>query len=389
MEKIKYLDGLRGLAALIVVLSHFVVVFYPALYTGEASEVHFVSELEVVIAGTPLNLLYNGNFAVCIFFILSGYVLTYRFFRDKDTETLKSGAFRRYIRLLVPVLFSNLVALILMKASLFYNVQAGSITKSTFMFTELWKFNPSFWDFLKESFFGVFFLDQCNYNPVLWTMTYEFIGSFMVFILAALIGRFKYRRLIYAVLCVLLFRTYYVAFLIGFILSDLTFNGYLEIFRNWIAKLILAGLLLGSYPAGMDVSNTMYIFFNFMYMPIDPIFFHMLGSICIMLALLNSQRLQKFFSSRPFVYLGRISFSMYLIHMIVIGSLSSYLFLVLNRSLSYDLSFVIVFAVSLIVIFLVSNLVSRYVDEKGILLSRRVYLYVKGKAEMLRHPERS
>lgn len=380
MDKLKHLDGLRGLAAFVVVLSHFAVVFYPALYTANPRETRFVSQLDIIIAGTPLNVLYNGNFAVCIFFILSGYVLTYKFFRDKDPESLKSGAFRRYCRLLVPVLFSNILVFALMKLSLFYNIQVGNITKSTWWFSGAWTFKPGIFDVLKESFFGVFVLEQCEYNPVLWTMTYEFFGSFLVFTIAALFGRFKYRNWIYFALCCLLLNTYYMAFVVGLILSDLTFNGYLEVFRNNIAKLILVGLLLGSYPAGMDVTNTMYTLFQFSFLG-NPMVFHILGSVCIMLAIINSKRLQWFFSLKPMAFLGKISFSMYLIHLSIIGTFSSFLFLQLLKYYDYNISFSITFLTSLATILVVSVYVNKYVDEKGIRFSRLLYKYIQSKVQ--------
>jgi peptidoglycan/LPS O-acetylase OafA/YrhL len=381
MDKIKYLDGLRGLAAFVVVLSHFAVVFYPALYTANASEVRFVSQLDLIIAGTPLNVIYNGNFAVCIFFILSGYVLTYKFFRDKNPETLVSGAFRRYFRLLVPVLFSNLLVFIFMKLSLFHNVQAGNITKSTWWFTEAWTFRPELLSMLKESFFGVFVLDECNYNPVLWTMRYEFFGSFLVFFLAATIGRYKHRNIIYFFLCCLLFQTYYLAFVAGLILCDLTFNGYLEVFGKVIPKLVLLGLFLGSYPAGMEVTNTIYYLFEIRVINNNPLLFHILGSVCIMLGIINSKRLQHFFSIKILQFLGRISFPMYLVHLTLIGTFSCFLFVKLTGYLDYNVAFIVTFLLSLLLIFSFSAIINKYIDEKGILLTHKMYKFIKDKLQ--------
>ena len=59
------LDWLRGLAAFNVVLFHFACAFYP----------HAVSEYDPApwaIADTPLAIVYNGGFAVAVFFVLFG-----------------------------------------------------------------------------------------------------------------------------------------------------------------------------------------------------------------------------------------------------------------------------------------------------------------------------
>jgi peptidoglycan/LPS O-acetylase OafA/YrhL len=268
-----------------------------------------------------------------------------------------------------------------MKLSLFHNVQAGNITKSTWWFTEAWTFRPELLSMLKESFFGVFVLDECNYNPVLWTMRYEFFGSFLVFFLAAAIGRYKHRNIIYFFLCCLLFQTYYLAFVAGLILCDLTFNGYLEVFGKVIPKLVLLGLFLGSYPAGMEVTNTIYYLFEIRVINNNPLLFHILGSVCIMLGIINSKRLQHFFSIKILQFLGRISFPMYLVHLTLIGTFSCFLFVKLTRYLDYNVAFIVTFLLSLLLIFGFSAIINKYIDEKGILLTHKMYKFIKNKLQ--------
>ncbi|MDD5616650.1 MAG: acyltransferase [Candidatus Methanoperedens sp.] len=160
MEKIKYLDGLRGLAAFIVVLGHYAVGFYPASYTARIEEVRADNAVDLLISGTPLNVFYGGNFAVTVFFILSGYVLSYKFFKYRDQEIIISSAVRRYFRLLIPVLFSSIIAYSFMKLSLFYNKEAATLTTSTWWLAAYWDFNPNFIDMLKQTFVGVFFFEN-------------------------------------------------------------------------------------------------------------------------------------------------------------------------------------------------------------------------------------
>ena len=47
MDKVQYLNGLRGMAALIVVFNHFVDGFLPALHSGNINETHFGKSLGV------------------------------------------------------------------------------------------------------------------------------------------------------------------------------------------------------------------------------------------------------------------------------------------------------------------------------------------------------
>jgi peptidoglycan/LPS O-acetylase OafA/YrhL len=54
---------------------------------------------------TPVTILYHGYFWVVVFFILSGFVLTLRFFKIRKHTCLTGGTFRRYLRLMIPVWF--------------------------------------------------------------------------------------------------------------------------------------------------------------------------------------------------------------------------------------------------------------------------------------------
>ncbi len=80
-RRVLYLDGLRGLAAMQVVFGHYTNVFVPAWFSR-------------------LGLLVNGDFAVFIFFIMSGFVLTPSFARAP--RAVPRGLARRAIRLGIP-----------------------------------------------------------------------------------------------------------------------------------------------------------------------------------------------------------------------------------------------------------------------------------------------
>lgn len=79
MQKLNHWESLRGLAAMTVLFGHFFSTFYPALGNADIKFIHTKNAIELFIAKSPLNILYSGNFGVCIFFILSGYVLNCRY----------------------------------------------------------------------------------------------------------------------------------------------------------------------------------------------------------------------------------------------------------------------------------------------------------------------
>ena len=93
----------------------------------------------------------------------------------------------------------------------------------------------------------------------------------------------------------------------------------------------------------------------------------------IMYVLLNSQGLQKVFSSPVPVFLGKISYSLYLVHFPVIGSLTCALFLALYPVLPYGEAFLISCISSLFLIIPLSYLFYRYIDMTGSKLSKSFY----------------
>jgi peptidoglycan/LPS O-acetylase OafA/YrhL len=106
--RIRSLDGLRGVAALQVVFFHAMLVAPPLadLVRNGASPLLWVE----IVSFTPLRLLWAGQEAVVIFFVLSGTVLTLPFLHRRfDAVTFYP---RRLLRIYVPVWGSVLLALL-------------------------------------------------------------------------------------------------------------------------------------------------------------------------------------------------------------------------------------------------------------------------------------
>jgi peptidoglycan/LPS O-acetylase OafA/YrhL len=377
MKKIQYLDGLRGLAAFVVVFHHFMLAFYPALFAEPNAPNHLSDGIENFASGSVFNLFYNGKFAVSIFFVLSGYVLTYKFFNIKDYSIIAASATKRYMRLALPAAFSVMLAFVLMKISFFYNQQAALLSGSEWI-GFFWNFTPNFFDALRQSFIGAFFSEDYDYNALLWTISYEFIGSFLVFAFTALFGKNKNRLIFYLLAILIFFQTYYLAFILGMLLSDLSAHKKLNLTQIDTKKLLrfsllIIGLFFGSIPSGRDLSGTIYSFFDITYLSDAAAFFHTIGAFMTMLVLLDSKRLQKFFSHKYLLFLGEISFSLYLLHFIVIGTFSSFIFVKLYPLLPYHTAFLTMFGLSLPVIFLVSYGATKYIDKHSMNASHLVY----------------
>lgn len=100
-DRFDALDSLRGLAALVVVVNHCLNLFPPFGGFGASQTVYAVDPVVAWVARSPLSLLWDGRAAVALFFVLSGFVLALPWFRGRQ-PTYGSFAIRRVCRIYLP-----------------------------------------------------------------------------------------------------------------------------------------------------------------------------------------------------------------------------------------------------------------------------------------------
>jgi peptidoglycan/LPS O-acetylase OafA/YrhL len=289
-----------------------------------------------------------------------------------------------------PVAVSVLVAFVLLKLGAFHNGAVAAITGSNGL-GELWLYVPHLRETLNQAFVSTFLQGSPgpqSYNPVLWTMQIEFLGSMLVFGAAALFGKTPRRGWAYLVLAVVLWKTYYLGFVIGMVLADLSVRPVIQELAARVkwpvwTTAVLAGLLFGAFPSSGNTAGTAYEFTGritahaALWYPL----WHTIGAALMVTAVLGWARLQRALNWAPLVELGRQSFALYLTHLIVIATFSSYLFLQLGHSFGYRTSFLITFGVSIVLIFAISWLYSKWVDEPAIRLGKWLTSERKPKVE--------
>ena len=268
MKKLSYIDGLKGIGALMVYFCHFVFAFYYAAYSLSPEAAHTASGLEIAIGKTPLNLLYSGNAAVCLFLVFSGFVLCLSYFSTGDKRRLGKSARRRYLRLMPMILIANIFIFLLMSLGLYRNAETAVLTKSEAWFAGFNQFAPDFLRMLYESLIGCFLQGSNDYNGVLWMIPYLFWGALAVYLTAYLAGGRRLRYLAYGVLLLLLLKVdiYFAGVFLGFAASDFfcTQEKGMKLWRRfWVLPLLafalgvavtLLGVKLRAYwkPEGGD-----------------------------------------------------------------------------------------------------------------------------------------
>jgi peptidoglycan/LPS O-acetylase OafA/YrhL len=376
-DRNKSLDGLRGIAALMVVLYHFLYSFYPAILTLQPAQTHTHTPFELSIGHSFLSVFFNGTFAVCIFFVLSGYALSYRFFAHNDSQSPVAGIIKRYPRLVIPVFASVLLAYVMLHLHAFSIADLGkNYTHNTTWLPKLWNFPPDFLKALSESFSEAFFYGgTLEYNPVLWTMYVEFLGSLLVFIFLLAFGGLRLRVLCYIAIGLIFLKTYLLAFLIGVALCDYRYGKFYRPIGSYLplalALLALAGGSFFWYQ--YDATSKLGLLSNAS--PEQNQWLFIGSATLLVFSVIEKSILSQLLAARLPVFLGKISFSFYLLHLIVLGSFSAFAFrfFVETIQVNYHLSFVFTFLLSLSLIFFLSNLFTKYIDQNAIRFSTFAY----------------
>ncbi|CAJ36742.1 acyltransferase family protein [Methanocella arvoryzae] len=390
VEKIGYLDGVRGVAALMVAISHFFYGFYPSISSLSPLLIN-INSINITLNFKPLIYMIIHNPAcVPIFFVLSGYVLTYKFFQtnnpEKKQDIYLGGAIKRYPRLMIPACVSIIIAFILLSLGLFYNDTASSLLgpKNIFEsgFAENWQFTPNLFDALRQGLFSAYFSDNKNgtdhslvsYNGVLWTMYCEFTGSLILFAILAIFGEFKYRRILYIPVILIFIGTHYMGFIFGLLLADL-FNNQ-EGIRHKVNNLYILIAVLAICIIYWLFINRLTNFPLLGLYKLDLIYIYISVGL-LMFVILSSNFMQWLLSRSLFLFLGKISFSMYLLHGIIFASFSSLVFIYLFPKTSYLISFCVTFLLSMIVVFGASYLYYHCVDSQSMRISKEIYNRLK------------
>lgn len=350
LRKTAYLDGLRGFAALLVYCLHHQVWAHP----GYILENSYGYEGNYYFACLPIvrTFFTGGHYAVSIFFVISGYVLSTKSLSlihtgqyDRLSEALGSALFRRWLRLYIPVIFSTLIT-----ASMphLFGIKANFVPEQTWR-DELWKWYCEF-----KNFSFVFRLGGepwFSYSFHTWSIPFEFRGSICIYTALLAFSRCTTAARLAAEIALAFYFLYiadgahFAMFTAGMFLCDLDHLAErerlpkrllsLERFKQPIFYFFLVlGIILGGCPshhydiqilkdspgwswfAGLVPQAV----FDFKW------FFLFWGSVLTVASIPRIPWLKAFFENRACQHLGRISFAFYLVHGPVLWTLGERLY---------------------------------------------------------------
>ena len=349
-----YLDGLRGVAAVLVFFCHYTENNFRSLTPSYGlglepdPELYRVASADAWVQLPFLRVIFSGRPMVHIFFVISGFVLSYkpvRALHARDTDrcyaALASSTFRRAFRLFGPCVVSTFIVLCLR--------QMGYLTpaKDT-LAEEFWKwkgavFHQITWPWAWDRDL------RPAYDIHLWTIPIEFAHSMLLFLVLLMLSRVKLRVRIATVLgllgyCLACGKWAAFEFLAGLFLAEVyvlraarakakEWEGDSEEMRgardatNWPLKifqccLVLFALFIAGWP-NRDAEETPGIRYLLEQTPypfaaMDRLapqkFWFGLSAVAMVWAVGELGFLRRFFESPFAQYCGRISYAVYICH---------------------------------------------------------------------------
>lgn len=359
------LDSLRGLAAFSVMLSHFMLIIPASIITK-------------IIEFGPTRIFVAGSEAVVLFFILSGFVLSIPFYNNKNIG-IRTFLIKRFLRIYLPYYFAIFLAILLSQI-----VYKDRIDVLSDWFNSPWSNDISLSLILSHVFLiGSF--PNANLDPVIWSLVHEMRVSLIFPFLMMLLYRLNLK------MCICMaFLLSIISFLLYLLLSKPN-NDFIQTIHY--LSLFIIGAILSKYRNSLisimqgftKIFKILWIVFGmFMYLYAKPAYALKLilghrdsflativdswcvtiGASIIILFSLSSNTFSKFLLRKPLYFLGKISYSLYLYHCIVL--------LTLTHLLYSEISIWFIWTIALLVSLIISALSYYSIEKASINLGKKL-----------------
>lgn len=355
LRRTAHLDGIRGFAALIVYIGHHQLWARDSINIGTLLENGYGFNKQYFFACLPFvrTFFSGGHLSVCLFFAISGYVLSAKalaFIHAEDHQSLSrnlsSALFRRAPRLYLPVIVVTFIYLTVWHA---FGVWPEYPVRKETYFAEI----RNWADELRNLTFifrdtGIPWL---SYNFHVWSIPVEFRGSITIYVALLTFSTWSsVARLLGE--CGLMFYFMYIVnapslsvFISGMLLCDLDLLALEDKlpklvsqfapYQNSIANILfVVGLYLGGVPSSSsemdDLRNTpgwYYLSYLKPRVQTETKHFYLFwAAIFLLFSIPRIRPIKSFFETRFCQYLGHISYMFYLVHGPILWTLGDRLY---------------------------------------------------------------
>ncbi len=284
------LTGLRFYAAFWVFLFH--------LYNDK-----YISELEFL----PIT---KGYLGVDIFFVLSGFILTYVYHKDFFDRSVTWSKYYHFIvkrfAKIYPLHLLTFFGVVVIKILSKYALHQNHLKISGYGILE---------NLLMVHAWG--FLDTLTWNMPSWSVSSEWFAYLFVFVFLAFLFRFlKIKWFVLGVSVIIFCCILWWSWMPGFKTDDFTYNSFGRIIPEF-----MLGSLIAFFKISIDLKkqkSTIFLLISLVFISVLFMNGNMIdllgifGFSGIILALSYPTHLDKLFSSKVLIFLGNVSYAFYM-----------------------------------------------------------------------------
>jgi len=354
-ERLKYIDGYKGIACLCIMLGHFCGIYK---YSSDISAIQ--NGFMDVLTRRPFSFFTDENFWLVFFMLVSGYLCAKSaFWKIENLLSLIRYCAARFFRLAIPILFSCLIIYIIQITLGFHGYKLENIIHNKW-FTSGYQEHLGIFD-VAVSPFKTLVLGENVFVPPYWCLRDILEGTVIIYIsdyIAMMfekhlnkIGIYFVTIMAFSGAMILLVKPLVIVVLMGSLLS---------LFENYIEKVHIpvpiCYLMLFAPVLAFEIRiNSLSI------------------AICFGLCLIGIKRIsviQKALEARPMKFLGELSWGIFSYHWAILSSVGAICFMSMSES---SIAFMLMLMVSIVVTILIS-----FIDYKCIVpLTKKVINWIK------------
>lgn len=325
-----YITGLKGIACVFVMIGH-----YLGVYESSQQFLPGIPVLDTIL-NSRVSFLLNAGYWLYLFFFLSGYLVSKS--QVKTVAGVATKSLHRFFRLAFPVFFAYLVIYLISCLTGFYNLQTAKLFRCDW-FQSFYSEQYSIMHVLRSPI-DVLIHGDAVLNAPYWVLRDMFITSIAIYILkyGYLTLSKKNKAICYAVYVMVTFATVKVspvitACLIGMLLfmyEDAEGKFSKVYFLFWASIIAISQSVL----YGIFLSNVFFVFL-ILYAP-------------------RVKLLDCVLSSKPVVFLGKISWGIFSFHWPLMCSVGAALIINLQPHMGLVKAYLLACVVSAVITFVVS-----------------------------------
>lgn len=376
--RVNELDSVRGIAAFVVVLHHFWETVLPDQNTfpfegNPIAGTGWLADVAYWISLSPLRLLFSGHAAVGVFFVLSGFALTKSLSYSRQNEFLRFMV-RRFFRIYPPF-----ALIILSTALLCYWLQPQAIPGRDWINLS---WNTPVTTDLVLGHLGMIVTSghYVSLNSPMWTLVHELRISLIFVFLAPLVIAYPRSAFVTSIVVFILLSIRHLTTLFTDVVPDgLTREIVLSVFQTArYVMFFVFGILVASKYTAFDaflsrrpgLTKVLWpMAFLLLAVPYTKgyvEFSYAVGAFVLITLCMHSPTARGFLNRPPLLWLGRVSYSLYLSHQLVLLGLVH----LLHDRVPMAVILLLVLAISLPLAELLNRTVEMPSSEIGKRLSR-------------------